>query len=195
MQHSISFIMSIALAAGLLCLMPRTIAFQPNLARRTNQGWKIPETSFQTTIFAAPVVERRNILQLYEKSGDSDDEANDNKGGHEGDSPISYKAMESKKDSQDEESPMFNLDQIILKPIREVISKTVDFMTIFLGVLVTSGLVLNLCGYGYQINRENGLKIDTIENFRSEFQMQKVAQKYAKEYAASHSQPPSPLPK
>jgi hypothetical protein len=54
-------------------------------------------------------------------------------------------------------------------PIRDKIVDVVfgiwDFVTIFLGVAVTVGLLLNLSGYGYEwVNGR--LVIDTIEHFR-----------------------------
>lgn len=60
-----------------------------------------------------------------------------------------------------------------------------NYTLIFLGVALTLGLVLNLCGYGYIVTREDGLRIDTIERLRTENQFNRVALEYEKEYSSS----------
>ena len=59
------------------------------------------------------------------------------------------------------------------------IFRTIDlfwsYSTIFLGTLLTAGLFLNLCGYGYTVSAKEGIRIDTIQRLREEHQFQKAA--------------------
>jgi hypothetical protein len=77
-----------------------------------------------------------------------------------------------------------------------------SYCSTFIGVALTGGIVLNLCGYGYVVSRETGLRIDTIDKLREENQFRRVSTQYAREYAASEgmvtrseTQPPSSLPR
>ena len=57
-----------------------------------------------------------------------------------------------------------------------------SFSLWFLGVALSLGLLLNLCGYGYIVTKEDGLRIDTITQLRKERQMQQESIRYRNEY-------------
>ena len=44
----------------------------------------------------------------------------------------------------------------------------------FLGVALSLGLLLNVCGFGYMLDLERGLRINRVENLRREYQFQKA---------------------
>jgi hypothetical protein len=62
----------------------------------------------------------------------------------------------------------------------------------FLGVALSGGLVLNVLGYGYTFTKEDGLRIDTLEQLRTENQFQNAAKQYERE---GEHRPPSSLPR
>lgn len=56
-----------------------------------------------------------------------------------------------------------------------------SFCIWFLGSAFTVGLFLNLFGYGYTFSKDEGLRIDTIQQFRIERQFEMESQRYEKE--------------
>lgn len=59
----------------------------------------------------------------------------------------------------------------------------------FLGVVFSLDIVLNLCGYGYRFSREEGIRIDTIENLRIERQFEQVSVEYGRDYLRGKNTP------
>jgi hypothetical protein len=57
----------------------------------------------------------------------------------------------------------------ITSTIFNIFSYTIQF----LGAVFTFGLVLNLLGYGYRFDFENGLEINKLENIRNEIQFER----------------------
>ena len=86
-----------------------------------------------------------------------------------------------------------------LKKAFEVIDMVWSYTIIFLGTCLSLGLVLNLFGYGYTFSIQDGLRIDTISQFRTENQFRREAIRLEKERAirirATETQPQSLLPK
>ena len=50
-------------------------------------------------------------------------------------------------------------------------------------VLISCGILLNLCGYGYTISKTEGLNIQTIDELRQEKLWQQEMQRYESEGA------------
>lgn len=67
-----------------------------------------------------------------------------------------------------------------------------SYTTIFLGVVFSLGLVLNLFGFGYQFSREKGLRIETIEELRIERQFEQVSKQYCRKDDGRENYPHSP---
>jgi hypothetical protein len=80
--------------------------------------------------------------------------------------------------------------------LTEGVSMFYNYFILFLGVSLTGGLFLNLCGYGYVFSKAEGLRIDTLGTLREENQFRRVSKQYAREYSVttSEAQPPSQLP-
>lgn len=86
-------------------------------------------------------------------------------------------------DNDDDELPLSAQENSIKDILRQVVlfvSTLWTYTTIFLGVLLSFGLLLNLCGYGYQVT-SHGIVIDTIQHFRTERQFQEEILRSMKE--------------
>ena len=81
---------------------------------------------------------------------------------------------------------------VVPQVIREVwnaISLFWSYTITVLGIALSFGLLLNLFGYAYIIDPEVGLRVDTIQQLRTEQQFR------AESNRLSNEQPPSTLPK
>jgi hypothetical protein len=75
-----------------------------------------------------------------------------------------------------------------LTPVQQVfwvISSIWSYILITLGAVLSLGLLLNLCGFAYQVSWEDGLEIETIGKMREINQFRSVV----------NSRPPSSLPR
>jgi len=67
---------------------------------------------------------------------------------------------------------------------KKQIARTTFYLTSyiiqFLGVYFSFGLILNLCGFGYSFDFNQGLKIDKIENIQIERQFEREAARMTK---------------
>ena len=129
---------------------------------------------------------RNQGIRLWGK-GDDDDGIDDN----DRDSAI----LSTTRDSDEAKSFLSEP----LKKAFEVIDMVWSYTIIFLGTCLSLGLVLNLFGYGYTFSIQDGLRIDTISQFRTENQFRREAIRLEKERAirirATETQPQSLLPK
>ena len=129
---------------------------------------------------------RNQGIRLWGK-GDDDDGIDDN----DRDSAI----LSTTRDSDEAKSFLSEP----LKKAFEVIDMVWSYTIIFLGACLSLGLVLNLFGYGYTFSIQDGLRIDTISQFRTENQFRREAIRLEKERAmrirATEIQPQSLLPK
>jgi hypothetical protein len=103
----------------------------------------------------------------------------------QGDSPTEDVPKNSVTNSNSDPSP-------VTKGIRFIGNVVFDFWSFtvtLLGVVFSLGLALNLCGYGYQFSREEGVRIDTIENLRTERQFEQVSAQYGRDYTRGKDAP------
>lgn len=77
---------------------------------------------------------------------------------------------------------VLNAVQKTLRNVFRAIYLVWSFGFTCLGVGLSLGLVLNLFGYGYQVSREDGIYIDTIEHLRVQNQFQRESMRYGQEY-------------
>ena len=83
---------------------------------------------------------------------------------------------------------------IVSKVLQSVFTVVTGVFGLFFyaaGGYFSVGLLLNLCGYGYYINRD-GFQVDTLEHMRAQNQFEREYQRLGRE---SESRPPSLLPK
>lgn len=76
-----------------------------------------------------------------------------------------------------------------IRDVWNIISLLWGYIITPLGVALSFGLLLNLFGYAYIIDPEEGLRVDTIQQLRTERQFRAEAKRL------SNEQPPSTLPK
>jgi hypothetical protein len=82
---------------------------------------------------------------------------------------------------------------MVNQPIRDAwntISLFWSYTMTVLGIALSFGLLLNLFGYAYIIDPEEGLRVDTIQQLRTEQQFRAEAKRLS-----INEQPPSTLPK
>jgi hypothetical protein len=77
-----------------------------------------------------------------------------------------------------------------IRDVWNAISLFWSYTITFLGISLSFGLLLNLFGYAYIIDRDEGLRVDTIQQLRTEQQFRAEANRLANE-----QRPPSALPK
>jgi len=65
------------------------------------------------------------------------------------------------------------------------VQSALSYVTMTAGIALSFGLLLNLCGYAYQVSLERGLEIETVSRMREITQFR----------AEVNSRPPSSLPK
>lgn len=61
---------------------------------------------------------------------------------------------------------------MLILQIIDIVSMLFSYTIIFLGTLLSLGLVLNLCGYAYTFTLTDGIRIDTIQQMRKEIQFE-----------------------
>ena len=83
---------------------------------------------------------------------------------------------ESKTDTRPEDDVKKGVGMVLLN-----IYFAFGYVMIALGSLLSIGIVLNICGYGYQVTSE-GLRIDTLTQLREENQFRTEVAKSMKEY-------------
>ena len=90
-------------------------------------------------------------------------------------------AMSSTPDEDD--NPKSKDENLMWKQIRRINDKFWDYTVNFFYVLISCGILLNLCGYGYTISKTEGLNIQTIDELRQEKLWQQEMQRYESEGA------------
>jgi hypothetical protein len=61
--------------------------------------------------------------------------------------------------------------------ILEAVGMLWSYSVIFLGAVFSFGLILNLCGYAYTFSWPQGVRIDTIQQYRTEIQWKTEVQR------------------
>ena len=91
---------------------------------------------------------------------------------------------DTEQDSEDVNNKEINAsEQEIQKgdnPVAKIFDATflfASFVIQFLGVAFSFGLLLNLCGYGYMVDLEKGVHIDTLDKIRTEKQFEREMQR------------------
>jgi len=69
------------------------------------------------------------------------------------------------------------------KKVREINEKFWDYTVNFFYVALTFGIVLNLTGYAYKVDLQDGLTIQTVTERRQELQWQQEMKRYGDEAA------------
>lgn len=64
--------------------------------------------------------------------------------------------------------------------------KVFSYMIQFLGLYFTFGLLLNILGYGYSFDFQNGFQVDTMQNMRNERQFQREMDRMTRESSQSY---------
>lgn len=77
----------------------------------------------------------------------------------------------------------------VVLQIFEAVNLLFAYTMIFLGSLLSIGLLLNLCGYAYTVSWKDGIRVDTIQVLREEAQFQNEIRKSAKEATSRSTLP------
>jgi hypothetical protein len=160
---------SYSLKLFLLFFLLRTLTFQPCDGFQSAMLGQRRLSQRPTTSLARP----RLVLSMSNEENKS-----------EGDAQVDFPEDASKK----EKKQVPKVVQTVVWGIYRVWSYTFTF----LGVALSGGLVLNVLGYGYNFTKEDGLRIDTLEQLRTENQFQNAAKQYERE---GEQRPPSSLPR
>jgi hypothetical protein len=186
--------------AGFLVHSPLTQRRQPNTvgppSRRKLSFWlenKHPTTTTSTrttTPSSSSCSRKKSSLVLLSEPPDQQQNTPNN----DEDDDDDEKGQDT-KNTKETKKRIIVVPKAVLQ-ILSVVNLLWSFAITFLGVALSCGLLLNLCGYGYIVSKEEGihLRIDTLDQLRIERQFEKVAKQYERQYK-DNSQPPSSLPR
>lgn len=123
-------------------------------------------------------VQQSSKIQLWGQADDEDDPEN------------STEALPAATTTEGQTTELSTVSKVL----QSVFTAVTGLLGVFFyaaGGYFSVGLLLNLCGYGYYINRD-GFQVDTLQHMRAQNQFEREYQRLGRE---SQSRPPSSLPK
>jgi len=89
--------------------------------------------------------------------------------------PSPFLLLHAKPDKDEEQAQQENPTMKIFQRVIRSVYLLFAYAQICLGIALSFGLFLNICGYAYTFNGREGLVIDTIQTLREEQQFRKAA--------------------
>jgi len=103
----------------------------------------------------------------------SNNNNNDNNDNNDRSSLVALFSNNNDGNENDNDNDRENVEKVGMN-LSDGIELLSSYIIQFLGVALSLGLVLNVCGFGYTIDLERGLRIDRVENLRREYRFQKA---------------------
>lgn len=136
---------------------------------RIHSQWWLPTNAPPFALLA------RKSTGLEEEEDDC--KANSIPNDNDGDDSTNKKQSLQQNNNKDSNKKPSSIARFLLN-----VNFVVAYLTMALGTLLTAGLFLNLCGYGYQITSSGEVRIDTLAHLREQAQFRNEIVKSMKEY-------------